>query len=162
AHLVFHRRGTAGFVRNRLTRIALPLAVGWPILFPLTVGAAIWGAAVMNGGLLPERPPSAPRSPFAFPLTHLWFLYVLLIFYAGTLLLRPLVGLADRHGGLRRGVDALVRAVMATPLAPLLLALPAFATMASKPVWVVWVAIPTPDNSLIPNAIAFVAYGVAF
>jgi peptidoglycan/LPS O-acetylase OafA/YrhL len=162
AHLVFHRRGTAGFVRNRLTRIALPLAVGWPILFPLTVGAAIWGAAVMNGGVLPEKPPPAPRPPFAFPLTHLWFLYVLLIFYAGTLLLRAPVALVDRGGGLRRGVDALVRVVMATPLAPLLLALPAFAAMASKPVWVVWVAIPTPDHSLVPNAIAFVAFGVAF
>jgi peptidoglycan/LPS O-acetylase OafA/YrhL len=87
---------------------------------------------------------------------------VLLIFYAVTLLLRAPVALADRGGGLRRGVDALVRAVMATPLAPLLLALPAFATMAATPVWSVWVAIPTPEHSPIPNAIAFVAYGVAF
>jgi glucans biosynthesis protein C len=164
AHLVLNRRGTAGFVRNRLTRIALPLAVGWPILFPLIVGAAIWGAAVMNDGALPARPPSAPpvRQAFAFPLTHLWFLYVLLIFYAGTLLLRAPVARVDRGGGLRRGADALVRAVMVTPLAPLLLALPAFAMMALAPVWSVWVGIPTPDNSLIPNAIAFVAYGVAF
>lgn len=162
AHLVFHRRGLAGFVRNRLTRIALPLAVGWPILFPLIAGAAIWGAAVMNGGVPPEKLPPGPRTPFAFPLTHLWFLYVLLIFYAGTLLLHAPVVLIDRDGGLRRRVDALVRAVMATPLAPLLLAVPAFAAMASKPVWAVWVAIPTPDNSLVPNAIAFVAYGVAF
>jgi peptidoglycan/LPS O-acetylase OafA/YrhL len=162
AHLVFHRRGPAAFARNRLTRIALPLAVGWPILFPLIAGAAIWGAAVMNAGVLPERPTPAPRPPFAFPLTHLWFLYVLLIFYAGALLLRAPVAFIDRDGGLRRGVDALVHAVMATPLAPLLLALPAFATMVSKPVWIVWVGIPTPDNSLVPNAIAFVAYGVAF
>ena len=28
AHLSFHRRGTWGFVRDRLQRIALPLAVG--------------------------------------------------------------------------------------------------------------------------------------
>lgn len=159
AHFVFHRRGLAGFIRNRLTRIALPLAAGWPILFPLIAGAAIWGAAVMKGGVLPQGPPPAPHPPFAFPLTHLWFLYLLLIFYAGTLLLRALV---DRGGGLRRGVDALMRAVTATPLAPLLLALPAFAMMASKPVWIVWAAIPTPDNSLVPNAIAFIAYGVAF
>jgi hypothetical protein len=128
----------------------------------MIAGAAIWGAAVMNGGALPERPLAAPRPPFAFPLTHLWFLYLLLIFYAGTLLLRAPVALADRDGGLRRGVDALVRAAMATPLAPLLLALPAFATMASTPHWIVWLGIPTPDNSLVPNAIAFVAYGVAF
>jgi peptidoglycan/LPS O-acetylase OafA/YrhL len=164
AHLVFHRRGLAGFARNRLTRIALPLVVGWPILFPLIAGAAIWGAAVMNGGVLPAKPPSAPpvRPPFAFPLTHLWFLYLLLIFYAGMLLLRAPVALVDRDGGVRRGVDAVVRAVMETPLAPLVLALPVFATMASTPVWSVWLAIPTPDNSLVPNAIAFVAYGVAF
>jgi peptidoglycan/LPS O-acetylase OafA/YrhL len=163
AHLLFHRRGLAGFVRNRLVRIALPLAAGWPILFPLIAGAAIWGAAVMNGGVLPKTPPPALlKRPFAFPLTHLWFLYVLLIFYAATLLLRAPVALADRSGGLRRAVDATVRAMMATPLAPLLLALPAFATMASTPVWSVWLAIPTPDNSLIPNAIAFVAFGVAF
>ena len=33
AHMSFHRRGAWGFIRDRLQRIAVPLLVGWPILF---------------------------------------------------------------------------------------------------------------------------------
>jgi len=163
AHLVFHRRGFIGFAKDRLTRIGIPLVVGWPILFAGIVAATIWGAAVMNGGVVPKAPPAMPPAqPFAFPLTHLWFLYVLLLFYAGTLLLRAPIALIDRGGALRRGADVVVRLGMATPLAPILLAIPAFAMFVTAPNWIVWLGVPTPDGNFVPNIIAVVAYGFAF
>src|SRR5437762_12443940 len=33
AHMAFHKRGARSFIVDRLKRIALPLVVGWPILF---------------------------------------------------------------------------------------------------------------------------------
>src|SRR3954470_1615308 len=53
AHLSFHRRGDLGFIGDRLKRIALPLVVGWPILFTLMSVVAIWAAGFPNGGPLP-------------------------------------------------------------------------------------------------------------
>jgi len=91
AHLTFHRRGQGGFIRDRLKRIALPLLVGWPILFASIVAVTIWAAiAGAHGQPLPP-PPKYPGFP-AFPLTHLWFLYLLLWFYAAILALRGAAG----------------------------------------------------------------------
>ena len=46
----------------------------------------------------PEGPPPPPLTVETFPLLHLWFLYVLLIFCAAALLLRAVVHLIDRSG----------------------------------------------------------------
>ena len=82
AHMSFHRRGAAAFVGDRLKRIAIPLLVGWPILFAAIAAVTIWAAIAANGGVPPAgHAPAWPRFP-GFPLTHLWFLYVLLEFYA--------------------------------------------------------------------------------
>ena len=113
AHMSFHRRGVAAFIGDRLKRIALPLAVGWPIVFGALLAVAAWAA---NEGYLPISPPLPfPTFP-AFPLGHLWFLYVLLEFYAAILVLRGGVALMDRGGGIRAGVDRLVRLLMRGPL----------------------------------------------
>jgi hypothetical protein len=79
AHLSFHRRGAWGFIKDRLQRIALPLVVGWPILFTAMAMVVIWAASFPNGGPLPGPPRWPPVLP-QFPLSHLWFLYVLLEF----------------------------------------------------------------------------------
>src|SRR5476649_490281 len=50
AHMSFHKKGTRGFVLDRLKRIGVPLVVGQPILFALIVAATIWGAIVMAHG----------------------------------------------------------------------------------------------------------------
>ena len=44
----------------------------------------IWTAAHRNGGSIPDAPPPPPPTYdwTNFPLTHLWFLYVLMLFYA--------------------------------------------------------------------------------
>src|SRR5512134_2320398 len=49
AHLMFHRRGERGFIRDRLRRIGLPLVVGWPILIVAIVACAAWGGFVVTG-----------------------------------------------------------------------------------------------------------------
>ena len=54
ARMLFHRRGLAGFARDRGKRIALPLVVGWLPVFALIVGATIAGTLIQYGG--PRRP----------------------------------------------------------------------------------------------------------
>ncbi len=163
AHLMFHRRGPRGFVRDRLRRIGLPLLVGWPLLVVPLIGCLIWGAWVMNGGTLPPTPPADPNAPpLAFPLTHLWFLYLLLWFYAITLLVRRLVERVDAHGRARARLDAVVGALVRNPLGLLVLAAPSCAALLLVPGWRPWFGIPTPDDSLLPNVAAFTAFGSAF
>ena len=156
----FHRMGVRAFLGDRLKRIAVPLIVGWIVLFPAIVAVSIWGALVMYPGK-PLPPPPTASFP-AFPLTHLWFLYVLLWFYAAVLIVRGLVAVIDRRGRLRAGLDALVRGAVRVHLAPLLLAAPACAALYLLPNWMMWFGIPTPDSSLVPNLPAVAGFGTAF
>lgn len=160
--MLLERLGVGGFVWNRAKRIATPLVMFWPIVLTAFIAVLLWAAAQANGGTLPEGPPPPPLTVETFPLLHLWFLYVLLIFYAAALALRGAVHLIDRNGALRaRLVDPLVR-VAAGPLAPVLLAIPVAAALYFTPNWMMWFGIPTPDTGLVPNATALVAYGLAF
>jgi peptidoglycan/LPS O-acetylase OafA/YrhL len=161
AHMSFHKKGTAGFIKDRLKRIGIPLVVGWPILFALIVAASIWGAMVMaHGGPLPPSP-KYPGFP-AFPLTHLWFLYVLLLLYAATLIVRSSIAVVDRRGRLRSAADRIVRALIESPLGLVALAAPIAVTFILVPEWLVWTGIMTPDNSLVPNPQAIVGFTTAF
>jgi peptidoglycan/LPS O-acetylase OafA/YrhL len=163
AHLTFHKRGARAFIRDRLKRIGIPLVAGWPFLFAGIVGASLWAAMLANGGVLPKGPPPGPPAPpLAFPLTHLWFLYVLLIFYAATLAGRWLVGRLDERGRLAALADKLTAGLMANPLGPVALAAPLAVAVAFNRPGLMWFGIPTPDSSLIPNLPAFVGFGFAF
>lgn len=158
AHLLFHRRGQRAFVRDRLRRIGIPLLVGWLILAPALAGCLIWGAWVMNGGNLPPAPPPDPNAPpLAFPLTHLWFLYVLLWFYGITLLVRRIVTRFDPNGAGRARLDQLVSALVRSPFGAFVLAVPTCGALMVLPIWRPWFGIPTPDESLLPNV---AIYGV--
>jgi len=161
AHLMLERRGAGAFVRNRLKRIALPLVAAWPIVFPSIVAVTIWGALTMqkHGFKLPPPPPY--RFP-AFPLTHLWFLYMLLLLYAGALAVRALVRFADRKQVFRRVIDRSIHALARNLLLAPVLALPVTAALFWTPGWLAWFGIPTPDSSFLPNAAAATAFGVAF
>lgn len=163
AHLMVEKRGVAGFIKDRAKRIALPLVAFWPI----SIGGILVGAAyavyVATGHVPTHGPPPAPNPPpLAFPLTHLWFLYLLLWLYAGTLATRWFVLKFDREGVLPRLADGLVRWTVENPIGTVLLAIPAFAAFALTPQWLPWFGVTTPDQSLIPNAIALTQFGMAF
>jgi peptidoglycan/LPS O-acetylase OafA/YrhL len=163
AHLMVERRGVRAFIKDRLKRIGIPLVVGWPVLFAAIIAASVYGIYVATGHV-PAKPPPAPANPppLAFPLTHLWFLYVLLLLYAFTLIARWFVRLTDRQGRVVALGDRLVRRVMEKRAAALLLALPAAAALYGYDGWLPWFGVPTPDNSLIPNPPAAVEFGLAF
>ena len=161
AHMSFHRRGAWGFAKDRLQRIALPLVVAWPIVFAAMVMVVIWAAGFPNGGPPPGTPPWPPVLP-QFPLIHLWFLYVLLEFYAATLLLRGGIAWLDPSGRLRSFVDRLIAQVMLSPLAPAVLAVPIGIAFSLDPTWVGWFGVRTPDDSLLTNLQALVGFGTAF
>jgi glucan biosynthesis protein C len=161
AHLSFHRRGTWGFIKDRLQRIALPLVVGWPILFAAMVAITFWAARFPNGGPLPGPPRWPPLLP-KFPLTHLWFLYVLLEFYAAVVVLRTGVVWLDPNGRIRARVDRLIGLVMGSRLAPAILAMPIGIALCLDPTWLGWFGVRTPDASLVTNLQAVIGFGTAF
>jgi glucans biosynthesis protein C len=158
AHLTFHSKGAAGFMRNRAIRIFVPLVVGYVILTPLQVAVIFWAFMKSHGGALPTRlHGNASRS---IPLTHLWFLYYLLIFYAFTLTGRAIiVGWIDSPGILPRMTDRVIRLLLNSYAAPFVLAAPIAACLyITHPVWV----IPMPEFGLTPQPSAIIEFGTAF
>jgi glucan biosynthesis protein C len=88
AALLVERRGLAVFTRNRAVRVAVPLAVGYVILLPLTE----WGFSYANqrgAGVVSTWQSSLEETRGMFyraDTGHLWFLYFLLYYYALSLL----------------------------------------------------------------------------
>lgn len=156
-------KGVKGFIRNRLMRILVPLVAGWPLVIASFAGLWIWGLHIAShGGPLPKPPAAAHSVPLAFPLTHLWFLYVLLELYVAMLLLRGLVVMVDRKGRLRAAMAGLFALTVRSGLAPVLFAAPTAVLLASMPGWTPAMGIPTPDSNLIATPGAAVAYFLAF
>ncbi len=162
AHMMLGRRGTLGFIKDRLIRIAGPLAVFWTPVLAAIIAGLVWMAAIRNGGSIPtDGPPPAPLTLETFPLTHLWFLWVLLILYVGMLVLRAPFALADRGGGWGRFVDRITGALIG-PWTPALMAAPLAIAFWLAPNWTPFFGIPTPDTGLVPNVTAMTAFGSAF
>lgn len=163
--MVYHRMGGGQFLLSRGKRIVLPLLIFWPIVMTLIICAVTYSLAKAYGWPIPEQylqNPPQPDVPLPFPLTHLWFLYVLIWFYAGMLLLRMPVALIDRGGHLRGFGDTVIAFLTRSHLAPILLAVPVALALWANKGWFVLGGVPTPDNSLIPNLQAATAYGIAF
>lgn len=162
AHMMLGRRGTVAFLRDRALRIAGPLATFWFPMLAAIIAGLIWMAAIRNGGTLPtDGPPPPPLTAETFPLTHLWFLWVLLILYVAMLVLRAPFALADREGGWGRFVDR-VTGTLIGPWSPALMAAPLALAFWFTPNWIPFFGIPTPDTGLVPNATALTAFGTAF
>jgi glucan biosynthesis protein C len=159
--MVMNRLGAGRFALSRLKRIALPFAVFWPIMMVAFTALVIW-AIYAQLGFLPEGD-APPLTWQTVPLTHLWFLYVLLIFYAAALFARPALSLLERSKTWSSLVDGGLRGLLATPLGAVVLALPVAAamTLAATPV-PTWFGIPSPDHGVWPNTPALVGYGLAF
>ncbi|MEJ6790261.1 acyltransferase family protein [Brevundimonas sp. BR2-1] len=162
AHMMLGRRGTFGFIKDRMIRIAGPLAAFWTPVLAAIIAGLIWMAAIRNGGTIPtDGPPPPPLTVATFPLTHLWFLYVLLILYAGMLILRAPFAMLDRNGAWGRFVDR-VTGVLIGPWTPVVLAAPLALAFWLAPNWTPFFGIPTPDTGLVPNPVALTAFGTAF
>jgi glucans biosynthesis protein C len=162
AHMSFHRRGTRSFIQDRLKRIALPLLLGWPLVFASILAIGAWAAVPTNGVHGAATPtPSWPTFP-KFPLTHLWFLYVLLELYIAVLVLRAGVVRVDKAGRFRRSIDNLISLLMRNPFVPVFLAVPVGIAFAADPKWLMFFGVKTPDTSFITNAQAWIGYGTAF
>jgi len=159
--LMYHKLGARGFWANRATRILIPLVAGWALLYPLIGFIWMTGITKVFGGTLPPMP-EMPKVPGAFPLTHLWFLYVLMLIYAAVIAIRALLVRVDGEQQLRNRVDRIVTNSIDMSYGIWLLGLPlAFALMA-LPFWFFWQGIPTPDQSLIPTLPAAFGFGTAF
>ncbi len=162
AHMMLARRGWLGFAKDRIMRIGGPLAAFW---FPVMAGivtALVWNSYVQGWVVPGAEPPPPPTYDWTnFPLTHLWFLYVLLVFYVAVLILRAPFALLDRSGGWGRMVDRLTGALVG-PWTPLLLAPPLAVALWLDPAWIAFFAVPTPDEGLVPDTAALVGYGLAF
>lgn len=161
AHMMIGRRGVWGFIRDRLMRIGGPLAVFWTPVMMAIVGVLVWVAVINNDGTMPDLPPPPPMTAATFPLTHLWFLWVLLILCAALLVLRAPFAALDRSDAWGRAVDRLTGALIG-PLAPVILAVPLAVALYLTPNWLPFFGIPTPDHGVVPNPAALTAFGVAF
>lgn len=160
ARLSLQKRGTLGFIKDRLKRIAVPLVAGWPILIASIIAVAAW-AAVRTTGKLPP-PPQMPDTPGFFPLTHLWFLYVLIWLYALALGVRWIVLRLDGSAALRTRIDRVVQLIATSYAAPLVLAVPLLVSLWFASPWLHYFGIPPADMNLIVNAQALTGFGTAF
>lgn len=160
-HLLFHRRGMRGFIANRALRILVPLVVGWIVVFPMIAVTSSWAVSIAAPATPITHPP-LETPVLAFPLTHLWFLYALVWLYLGTLAVRSVIVRFDEDGRWRAATDRAVRGLVASYAAPLVLAVPVFLALTSGLPWAHWFGITTPDQSLIPNLPATMAFTTAF
>jgi ABC-type multidrug transport system ATPase subunit/peptidoglycan/LPS O-acetylase OafA/YrhL len=161
--LLYHKLGARGFWKNRGLRIAVPLVAGWVVLFPII--GLVWSlgiARMFNGA--PPAMPEMPKVAGAFPLTHLWFLYQLLMLYVVVTLLRAVferIGDAPKQK-LRALVDAGISAALRLNIGVFTFGIPVAAALMSLPFWIYWMGIPTPDSSLFPQLPATVGFFTAF
>ena len=159
-HMMLKRRGTAGFIKNRLIRIAAPLAAFWGPVMAGIVAVLVWNAS-LHGLTAADAPPPPTYDWTNIPLTHLWFLWVLLWFYAALVIGRALVTRLDRAGALGRRLDRLAGGLIG-PWGPLVLGAPLALALWLEPNWIAFFGIPTPDAGLVPETSALVGFGLAF
>jgi glucans biosynthesis protein C len=163
--MMLERRGTAGFIKDRARRILVPLVVGLPIVMLVTGIAYVLGALASGADLRGPQPPPSPTHHSVLAginLIHLWFLYYLVIFYAGALIVRAASDVVfGRNGRLRVALDAAVRFLVRGVWGPLILALSIAAYYYQLKFWSSWGGLPAPF-SLIPDTGALIGYGLFF
>jgi glucan biosynthesis protein C len=159
-HMMLKRRGTAGFIKNRLIRIAGPLAAFWGPVMAGIVAVLVWNAS-LHGLTAADAPPPPTYDWTNIPLTHLWFLWVLLGFYAALVIGRAVFIRLDRAGVLGRGLDGMAGGLIG-PWGPLVLGAPLALALWLEPNWIAFFGIPTPDAGLVPETSALIGFGLAF
>lgn len=109
--LSYERLGAVPFVKQRLTRIGLPLLAG-PVLLVLPfLFVAIWSFSwLTNPGRMDLKPPPGAVGP---PTGHLWFLQFLLILYSAAMGARWLA--AKLPAAAFAGIDRVFQSLMKSP-----------------------------------------------
>lgn len=159
ARMLIQRKGVKAFAKDRWRRIIIPMAGSWPILLLLLVPTILWGVSKT----FLEGAPEGYEQENAFPLFHLWFLYYLCWFYIVALAARWCVhGFIDRNGVIRRVIDSVLRILINSYFAPVILAIPLFPVLYYNVDWMVWGGIPTPDQGLTPHLPAMIGFGMTF
>lgn len=149
AALVLDSRGLPGLLRNRAVRIGIPLVLGILTLAPLLS----LGLHLASGGTF--RPEATVLGTFTTPRpSYLWFLWYLVLLYAGALGVRQaLRQRGPATAGLRAGAW-----VLSHRFGPVLLALPTALLLYRQPTWMA----STPQDSFIPNPDLLAYYAVFF
>jgi surface polysaccharide O-acyltransferase-like enzyme len=151
ARWILHRRGIHAFIKDRSMRILVPMVGGWFIFGTLTIVMMHWGATGTFGW-----------APPGFTLLHFWFLYYLTIFYVLALTLREaLNGFIDRRGRLRAAMDGVLRNMISTWIAPILLGVPLFIVLYFDDAWSLWSGITSGDGFRLELS-GMIGYGTAF
>lgn len=162
ARMILQKRGMGGFITNRLKRIALPLAVFWPLVMAAIIAVMIIANAPAPGVAAAPPPPPPAFNDHTFPLTHLWFLYALLLLYAGTIVLKVVTDILHVGGVLGRMLDGIVAGLVRTDLISVVMILPTAAAFYFNTSWMMWFGVATPDTGLYPNVAAIAAFSTAF
>ncbi len=164
--MMIERKGTAGFIRDRARRILLPLAAGVPIVLLLFgvlagLGFLLAGKSLAELQQLQARQLDTPVEEPTFPWMHLWFLYYLLIFYAGALAIRAAAGVVDRAGRLAAALDAVVRFCLSGVWGAAVIGLPLAAYFYALDGWPSWTGLLAPV-ALAPQTHSVLSYGIPF
>lgn len=158
--MMYRRMGAGRFALSRLKRIGLPFVSLWPIMFVAFIALFIWGMTTMYGPLPEgEAPPLNWRT---VPLSHLWFLYVLLLIYPAAILTALAARIIPGADALGRAVDKLFAMLAGTPfllVAPAALVAALVFSDSSGPIWF---GVRSPDMGLLPNTPALVTFPFAF
>jgi glucan biosynthesis protein C len=161
ARLSLERKGVWAFAADRVQRIGIPFLLGCILINPIGGWLVEWVA--MQEGKQFREPWYPEGTVLLSAMSHLWFLWMLLLLYVAALLLRWLMTrVLDRKGRLLPGLDALVRALFTLPVGAIVLGIPVAVALYTYKYWWVSLGIPTPDYSLVPNTPAVVGFGLAF
>lgn len=158
-HMVLHRRGAGSYLRDRLTRIGLPLVVFLPGLLALMFAAVSLDAALRGEPFVPPPPePGAPTGLLALPTMHLWFLLLLLEIVLVVVVARAaalrILG-PERAGRISRAIGS----ALSSPVALVLVAVPYAVGLLVQDGAGTSLIEP---RGLVPVAGASIAYGGAF
>jgi len=130
--LLYEKLGAAGFLRHRAKRLLLPFVVTLVPLMPMLFLLWRWGWASSGprSKVVPGmETPSLDLDTITPSPGHLWFLYYLMIILVLAVALVAL-GRTLRLDAVKRGADAVLRALVRTRLLAPAMALPTAATLA--------------------------------
>lgn len=173
AHMVYHKKGFAGFIRHRFMRITLPLIIFWPFIYLMLNTMWIWGfqkmgyfsadpvlSALSLSQLVIGNFTTGGWKSGGFPLTHLWFLYYLTLFFILVIIVRFILEKAvDRDLKLRTGMDKIMEYLMKHRMGSVIIAILTIPAM-----WFMknGFGVDTPDYGIVPQIPSMVVYGIYF